>query len=183
MGEYDLPGPHRGRHERHGELRTRCADGATGLGDRSPQRSRGSSVRRAGPGSGWRPWVYSPAQSAVCAPRADPCRSRRVCHGGASTAPSAQFGLRLAVGARPALLGWQILREGLRVVGVGAALGLAGAWAALRLIAAQIFGVQTLLPWVMAAGVLAIAVTALAALMLPALRAVRTDPMTALRYE
>jgi predicted permease len=94
-----------------------------------------------------------------------------------------EFGLRLAVGARPAVLGLQIVREGLRVVAPGAALGLVGAWSALQLISAQTFGLETRLPWVMVSGVAIMALAALAALLLPALRAARTDPMTALRYE
>jgi predicted permease len=94
-----------------------------------------------------------------------------------------EFGLRLAVGARPAALGMQVLRDGLVIVIAGAALGVVGALAALRLIAAQTFGIDDALALVVLIGALAMALAALAALMVPALRAIRTDPMTALRYE
>jgi len=94
-----------------------------------------------------------------------------------------EFGLRLAVGARPVNLGSQILGDGLLSVSAGALLGLAGGWFALQLIAAQTFGLEGGLPWVMLSGVAAMAIVALIALLLPALRAMRLDPMVALRHE
>lgn len=94
-----------------------------------------------------------------------------------------EFGLRLAVGARPAALGGEVLRQGVVVVAIGAALGVLGAFAVLRLLAAQTFGLDAQVHWVMLAGVAAMALAALAALMLPAWRAIRTDAMVALRHE
>jgi putative ABC transport system permease protein len=94
-----------------------------------------------------------------------------------------EFGLRLAVGARPAALGLQVLRDGLRVVLTGAAIGVAGSWFALQLIAGQTFGLERGIASVMIVGAATMAAAALVALMVPAWRAIRTDPMTALRYE
>jgi putative ABC transport system permease protein len=96
-----------------------------------------------------------------------------------------EFGLRLAVGARPANLGSQILGDGLISVIAGALLGVAGAWLALQLIAAQTFGLEHGFDRVMLmlSGVAAMAVVALSALLLPAMRAMRLDPMVALRHD
>jgi predicted permease len=94
-----------------------------------------------------------------------------------------EFGLRLAIGARPLSLGAQVLGGGLHLVAVGGALGMAGAWLSLWLIAAQTYGLEQQRPWVMLSGVLAMSLVALLALALPALRAARLDPITALRQE
>ncbi len=94
-----------------------------------------------------------------------------------------EFGRRLAVGARPASLGSQILGDGLVSVLAGALLGLGGGWYALGLIADQTFALKGSLPWVMLAGVVTMAIVALAALLLPAIRAMRLDPMVALRHD
>ena len=94
-----------------------------------------------------------------------------------------EFGLRLALGARPGELARQVLREGARVVFAGIALGAAGAWAARQLLLAQSYGLEGRMPLVVLAGIGVMALAALAALSAPALRAARTDPMTALRDE
>jgi len=94
-----------------------------------------------------------------------------------------EFGLRLALGARPGELARQVLREGARIVVAGIALGAAGAWAARQLLLAQSYGLEGRMPLVVLAGIGVMALAALAALSAPALRAARTDPMTALRDE
>lgn len=94
-----------------------------------------------------------------------------------------EFGLRLALGARPAALARQVLGEGARVVVAGVALGASGAWAARQLLVAQSYDLEGRLPWVVMAGIAIMAIAALVALSAPALRAARTDPMTALRDE
>jgi len=92
-----------------------------------------------------------------------------------------EFGLRLALGARPATLGATMLREGLLVVAAGTGFGVLGAMAALPLVAAQTFGIDGQVHWPMLVGVAGIALGALAALAVPVLRAARTDPMVSLR--
>ncbi|MGQ0800590.1 MAG: ABC transporter permease [Pseudomarimonas sp.] len=94
---------------------------------------------------------------------------------------SAEFGLRLAIGARPAALVWQLLAASARSVGVGLLLGLAGAWAVLRLLQAHLFGVADAPLPAVTAGAAALLVAALAAAALPAMRAARVDPMRVLR--
>jgi predicted permease len=96
---------------------------------------------------------------------------------------TSELGVRMALGAQRGNVLWLILREALFVTGVGAAIGLVAALAAARVIASMLFGVTARDPLtlVVAAAIL-LAVATLAAC-LPAWRASRTDPMTALRYE
>jgi len=94
-----------------------------------------------------------------------------------------EFGLRLAVGARPLALALQVLREALRTVAFGLVLGLVGAWAALRLLQAQLFGIDGAQPLVLGSGVAVLGLAALCAALLPAWRAARVQPMQALRWE
>jgi ABC-type antimicrobial peptide transport system permease subunit len=69
------------------------------------------------------------------------------------------------------------------MIAVGTAAGLAGAFAATKLVAAMLFGVRAAEPAVYALAALVIAAVAGVAGWLPARRASRVDPMIALRYE
>ena len=93
----------------------------------------------------------------------------------------AEFGLRLAIGARPRTLAWAMLRDSALNVGLGIAIGLAAAWVVMRGLSSQLYGVGGASPSVLAVGVGAMLGAALLAALLPALRAARTDPMIALR--
>ena len=76
-----------------------------------------------------------------------------------------------------------MLREGLTLSGTGVVIGLAGALLAVRLISNALVGVSPSDPATyLAAGILQAGV-AIAACLLPALRAMRADPMLALRQE
>jgi putative ABC transport system permease protein len=96
---------------------------------------------------------------------------------------SNEIGLRMALGAsRSDVLGL-VLRQGLVYVALGLALGLAGAFAATRLLASFLFEVKPADPATYAAVAALLAAAALAATYVPARRATRVDPLTALRQE
>jgi putative ABC transport system permease protein len=96
---------------------------------------------------------------------------------------TAEIGLRMALGAAPGDVARMILRQGagMLLMGIAAGSGLS-AWLA-RLLQAQLFAVSPLDPavYAMMAGVLT--AVALAACMIPARRAMRVDPVVALRHE
>jgi ABC-type antimicrobial peptide transport system permease subunit len=78
---------------------------------------------------------------------------------------------------------WMVVRETLALVAAGAALGSAAAVAASRYVESQLFGVTAGDPLALSAAVLSLLIVAAAAAYLPARRASRIDPATALRYE
>jgi putative ABC transport system permease protein len=94
-----------------------------------------------------------------------------------------EIGIRMALGARRGDVLGLILGEGVALVGAGAAISLAGAWAAARMLETLLFGVSPTdgMAFAGAAGILVIA--ALLACYIPARRATRTDPVNALRHE
>jgi predicted permease len=94
-----------------------------------------------------------------------------------------EIGIRLAIGAgRPQVMGL-ILGHGLRLTAAGLAMGLAGAFALARLMQSVLYDVRPTDPGTYIAVVLVLAAAALLASVLPALRAVRVDPVSALRSE
>jgi ABC-type antimicrobial peptide transport system permease subunit len=94
-----------------------------------------------------------------------------------------EIGVRLAIGARPGTILALVLRQGLTRCLIGLGIGFALAAAATRMVAGALYGVRAADPlaWSGAAGVL-VAVT-LAANLVPAWRAMRIDPVRALRAE
>jgi len=94
-----------------------------------------------------------------------------------------EIGIRMALGAQRTDVLQLILRGGLRLVGLGVMLGLAGAFALTRVLQSQLFGVTAHDPLAFAANAALLVAVAAAACLLPALRATRVDPMTALRAE
>ncbi len=92
-----------------------------------------------------------------------------------------EIGIRLALGARPATILRMIVGEGLRLVAIGGAIGLAGALVASRAIEHQLFGVRPLDPATYAVVALVLTVVAAVACAIPARRAMRVDPVVALR--
>jgi putative ABC transport system permease protein len=96
---------------------------------------------------------------------------------------TSEIGVRLALGASPARVVTGIVRQGLRLVGVGAGLGLGGAWGATRVLGDLLYDVSPTDPAALAAGALLLAIVACAALYVPARAAARVDPAAALRAE
>jgi putative ABC transport system permease protein len=94
-----------------------------------------------------------------------------------------EIGIRMALGAHPARVRKMIFAHTLKLTFGGIALGLAGSFALVRFLSSLLFGVGAY-DVVTFLGVPALlAVVALAACYLPARRAVRVDPLVALRYE
>ena len=94
-----------------------------------------------------------------------------------------EIGIRLAIGAGRSQVMGLILGHGLRLTSAGLAMGLVGAFALARLMQSVLYDVRPTDPETYVAVVLVLAVAALLASALPALRAVRVDPVSALRSE
>ncbi|HEX9892921.1 MAG TPA: ABC transporter permease [Gemmatimonadales bacterium] len=92
-----------------------------------------------------------------------------------------EFAIRLALGARPATVQRQVLRESLRVAGLGIMLGLPAGIVLTRMIRALLFDVSPSDPRIFGSAILLLGAAVLAATWLPARSATRTDPVTALR--
>jgi predicted permease len=94
-----------------------------------------------------------------------------------------EIGLRMALGAQQGTVIWMVLRETLVLVGAGIAIGLPAALAATRLIAATLAGVSASDPTTIAVVSLILLIVGVFTGFIPAQRASRIDPMTALRQE
>ena len=94
-----------------------------------------------------------------------------------------EIGIRMALGASPRDVLRMILRQGLLSVAIGVALGAAGALALTRVIANQFYGVKPADPATFLAAAAAVLVIACLACFIPARRAMRVDPIIALRCE
>lgn len=94
-----------------------------------------------------------------------------------------EMGVRLAVGATAAALARLVIGQGLRLVLFGVVAGLGVAFFFGRLLEARLYGVSARDPIALLASVFLLIVVALLACWIPARRAARTDPMTALRAE
>jgi putative ABC transport system permease protein len=94
-----------------------------------------------------------------------------------------EMGIRIALGAERQDLLRMVLRQGMKPVIVGLAAGVVTAIFAGRLISSLLYDVSANDPLTLAAVVLVVATVALVACFVPARRAMRVDPMVALRYE
>ena len=94
-----------------------------------------------------------------------------------------EIGVRMALGATPRGMLRLIVGEGMRVACIGIGAGLLGGLALGRALSSLVFGVPVRDPATFLGVALTLAVVALAACAIPALRASRVDPMVALRYE
>jgi ABC-type antimicrobial peptide transport system permease subunit len=94
-----------------------------------------------------------------------------------------EIAIRMAVGARPGEVARRIVRDALRLAALGMGLGIPGVLAMSRLVQSQLFEVEANDPTAFAGAILALAAVALLGAWLPALRATRVTPLTALRAE
>ena len=94
-----------------------------------------------------------------------------------------EFGVRMALGAKPGSVVVLALRQAVLPTGVGAVAGVALALAVTRLLRGMLFQVSPTDPGILAAAGVALPLIALAAAAVPAWRATRIDPLTAIRAE
>jgi putative ABC transport system permease protein len=94
-----------------------------------------------------------------------------------------EIGIRVALGASWATVFRLVMGHALTLVSIGTMLGLAGSWALTRLIAAQLYHTQATDPATFAAVAGLMIAVALAATYLPARRALKVDPASALRCD
>jgi putative ABC transport system permease protein len=92
-----------------------------------------------------------------------------------------EIGVRIALGAHSTTILQLVIRQGLKLVGLGLLVGLAAALALSGIVAGILYGVSALDPVSIALSILGLVLTALIACLLPAVRASRIDPITALR--
>jgi predicted permease len=94
-----------------------------------------------------------------------------------------EMGIRLALGSTRGAILSLVLREGFKLVAIGLIIGIIGAVSLQKAVANEIYGVKPLDPLVLASVMAVLSVVALAACAIPARRATRVDPITALRSE
>src|SRR6266571_1023066 len=94
-----------------------------------------------------------------------------------------EVGIRMALGATSRTVLGLVVGQGMLLVAIGVGIGLAGSWGLARLLASLLFGVNTSDPATFAVVSLVLAVAAFVATYIPARRATKVDPITALRYE
>jgi putative ABC transport system permease protein len=92
-----------------------------------------------------------------------------------------EIGVRIAVGAQAMRILSLVMQQGFKIVGIGLAFGIVSGLALTRFIGSMLYGVATYDPITLFGVVLALVIAGAAACLLPALRAMRTDPITVLR--
>jgi putative ABC transport system permease protein len=96
---------------------------------------------------------------------------------------SHEIGIRMALGARPDDVVRMIVRDGMKLALLGLAIGLVGSLIAMKYLESQLYGIKARDPITFAGVAVALALVAFAACYIPARRATKVDPLSALRYE
>ena len=97
------------------------------------------------------------------------------------SARTTEIGIRMSLGAGPMRVQRMILKEGGLLLGLGLALGVAGAWFGVRLLRGLLYGVEPHDPATFVGVAVTMAAIGLAACWVPALRAARVDPAITMR--
>jgi predicted lysophospholipase L1 biosynthesis ABC-type transport system permease subunit len=92
-----------------------------------------------------------------------------------------EIGTRMALGARATGVLWLVMRQSLVLLSIGFVVGVPLALFAARALAAQLFGVSAFDPWSLSGALIVLTLAGVLATLLPARRATRVDPLTALR--
>jgi predicted permease len=94
-----------------------------------------------------------------------------------------EMGVRMALGAQRRDVLWLVMKEGAKFSMVGIMLGLAGAFFVARLLSTELYGISPVDSTTYVSVAVIVAIVTMAACYVPARRAMRVDPMVALRYE
>jgi putative ABC transport system permease protein len=94
-----------------------------------------------------------------------------------------EFGVRMAMGARAGQVVSLVLGQGMRLVALGAVIGLVGALGLTRLMTSLLYGISPEDPTTLVGAAVFLAGISLLACAIPAWRATRVDPVTALRSD
>lgn len=94
-----------------------------------------------------------------------------------------EIGIRMALGAKPADVLVMVIRQGITLTSLGVAIGIVAALGVTRLVSSVIYGVKPYDPVTFATVAVLLMAVAFLACYIPARRAMRVDPMLALRYE
>jgi putative ABC transport system permease protein len=94
-----------------------------------------------------------------------------------------EIGVRMALGAEPGAVRKLVMRQGTRLAGIGVLIGIFVALGTSRLMTGVLYGVSALDIWSFVASLAIMMLVAVAASYVPARRATKVDPMSALRYE
>ena len=101
----------------------------------------------------------------------------------AVTQRSHEIGIRMALGAEPNDVLRMVVRDGMKLAGIGLVIGIAASYAAVHYLASQLYGVKTKDPITVLCVSVGLALVAISACYFPARRATKVDPLEALRYE
>jgi ABC-type antimicrobial peptide transport system permease subunit len=94
-----------------------------------------------------------------------------------------ELAVRMALGASHANVLWLVLKQGLKMVALGAAIGLCGAWAAQKFTAGLLYGISPVDPLTFAGAPMFLLAVAAVACAIPGARVLRIDPAQALRQD